>query len=258
MTRRVEGVYPTVDDALRAVDRLTDEGYSRDNIILVANEDVRNTFTANLNIEGMDEARLTKTEEDKSLWDSIKDLFTSDDFYDDPNYDVDNNPLFAHREKIKSGEIAVVVSDKPTNHNTDTIAPDVDDPYTMDPDIMESDVVDPSVEPRDAGRPSPSDGVVADDEITPDIDDPHTMDPDVMDSKPAWKETDKLNTESPVVEYIDPVGEDIFDPGTDRTDIINPDPYDIGPTEPETTESDVFNPETDDVDIIDPEERKDR
>ena len=105
MTRRVEGVYPTVDDALRAVDRLTDEGYSRDNIILVANEDVRNTFTANLNIEGMHEARLTKTEEDKSLWDSIKDLFTSDDFYDDPNYDVDNNPLFAHREKIKSGEV---------------------------------------------------------------------------------------------------------------------------------------------------------
>lgn len=107
-TRRVEGIYPTIDEALRAVNRLRDEGYPRNNITLVANEDIRNAFTSDLNTESIDEA-----DDNHSLWDKIKDAFTTDDSYDDPDYDVENDPLDAYRSEIREGQVAILVSGEP-------------------------------------------------------------------------------------------------------------------------------------------------
>src|SRR5690625_3600393 len=87
MERRVEGIYPNVEEALRAVDRLREQGYSRENITLVANDEVRRTFgsdvDADVSTQDIDQDRsmdrVDEGDEDRSVWESIKDFFTMDD-----------------------------------------------------------------------------------------------------------------------------------------------------------------------------------
>ena len=120
MVKRVEGVYPSVEEALRAVERLRDEGYSRNNITLVANEDVRTRLSAEVEADvTTQKGDETRTDEDnKSFWESVKDAFTTDDSYDesnydDPNYDAENDPVYDYRESISEGHVAVLVSGGP-------------------------------------------------------------------------------------------------------------------------------------------------
>jgi hypothetical protein len=161
MERRVEGIYPNVEEALRAVDRLREQGYSRENITLVANDEVRRTFgsdvDADVSTQDIDQDRsmdrVDEGDEDRSVWESIKDFFTMDDTYDDPNYDVENDPLYAHRSVITEGEIAVLVTGEPTmdvgmdrTDTTDTM--DMDPPVT-DTDRTRDDVDDETIELRE-------------------------------------------------------------------------------------------------------------
>lgn len=161
MERRVEGIYPNVEEALRAVDRLREQGYSRENITLVANDEVRRTFgsdvDADVSTQDIDQDRsmdrVDEGDEDRSVWESIKDFFTMDDTYDDPNYDVENDPLYAHRSVITQGEIAVLVTGEPTmdvgmdrTDTTDTM--DMGTPVT-DTDRTRDDVDDETIELRE-------------------------------------------------------------------------------------------------------------
>lgn len=166
MERRVEGIYPNVEEALRAVDRLREQGYSRENITLVANDEVRRTFgsdvDADVSTQDIDQDRsmdrVDEGDEDRSVWESIKDFFTMDDTYDDanyddPNYDVENDPLYAHRSAITQGEIAVLVTGEPTmdvgmdrTDTTDTM--DMGTPVT-DTDRTRDDVDDETIELRE-------------------------------------------------------------------------------------------------------------
>ncbi|MEY8292329.1 DUF2382 domain-containing protein [Carnobacteriaceae bacterium 52-44] len=161
MERRVEGIYPNVEEALRAVDRLREQGYSRENITLVANDEVRRTFgsdvDADVSTQDIDQDRsmdrVDEGDEDRSVWESIKDFFTMDDTYDDPNYDVENDPLYAHRSVITQGKIAVLVTGEPTmdvgmdrTDTTDTM--DMGTPVT-DTDRTRDDVDDETIELRE-------------------------------------------------------------------------------------------------------------
>src|SRR5690625_457352 len=166
MERRVEGIYPNVEEALRAVDRLREQGYSRENITLVANDEVRRTFgsdvDADVSTQDIDQDRsmdrVDEGDDDRSVWESIKDFFTMDDTYDDanyddPNYDVENDPLYAHRSAITQGEIAVLVTGEPTmdvgmdrTDTTDTM--DMGTPVT-DTDRTRDDVDDETIELRE-------------------------------------------------------------------------------------------------------------
>jgi len=120
MQQRVEGVYSNAEEALRTVERLRDQGYHRDEISLVANEEVRNSFAKsvdpNMTAQDNETPRSDADSNDGSFWDSIKDAFTMDESfdetnYDDPNYDRTNDPIYEHRNAIKEGSIAVLVRD---------------------------------------------------------------------------------------------------------------------------------------------------
>lgn|SRR5699024_355045 len=138
MNRRVEGVYNTVDEASEAVNRLRKQGYSRDDITLVANAEVRDKFAreidSEVDTEEMDTNHSTSHAEDNdhSLWDSIKDFFTFDDSNDDPDYTTENDPLNKYRDAIKQGQIAVLVDEQTntlekksiTNTQPNTVGPD--------------------------------------------------------------------------------------------------------------------------------------
>lgn len=142
MRERVEGVYSTVDEALRAVDRLREQGYARDDIRVIANKDVRDNFSKDIDMDvtsedlsmdrtdettssqvrethtnehssmdRVDEGPSETSDDDKSIWESIKDAFTMDDSYDDPDYGTDDDPVNEYRDRINQGEVVVIVND---------------------------------------------------------------------------------------------------------------------------------------------------
>lgn len=164
MEKRVEGIYSNVEDAMQAVDRLREKGYNHKNITVVANDEVRNRLSSNIDAEVTTEDtedhhsmdRVDRENDDQSLWESIKDFFTMDDTYDEsnyeqPDYDADNDPLYTHREAIAKGEIVVLVSGEPdtsqgmdqTDTTTDT------DTATTRTDTMDTDRDDETIELRE-------------------------------------------------------------------------------------------------------------
>src|SRR5699024_527601 len=91
MNRRVEGIYTNVDDAMNAVNRLHEEGYGRDDIKVVANATVRETmpFTMDAEVTSDTDTGGMADDDNRSLWDKIKDAFTVDE-YDATQYDEED------------------------------------------------------------------------------------------------------------------------------------------------------------------------
>lgn len=122
MEKRVEGVYPNVEEALRAVDRLRLNGHDRKDITIVANEDVRSSVNQNVqdNITVQEEAA-EASDNDKSMWESIKDFFTPDDSTD-YDYGNENDPLYLYRDSIHEGKVVVLIDKgiEPTDTEIDT------------------------------------------------------------------------------------------------------------------------------------------
>src|SRR5699024_10228000 len=128
-------------------------------ITVVANEEVRNRLSSNVDAEVTTEDteqdhhsmdRSDRGDDDRSLWESIKDFFTMDDSYDEsnydrPDYDVDNDPVYPHREAIRRGEIVVLVSGEPDTHQ----GMDHTDTKSTTKDTMDTDKDDETIELRE-------------------------------------------------------------------------------------------------------------
>lgn len=159
MNKKLEGIYPNIEEALQAVDRLRDQGYTRDAITLVANEEIQGHFSSNTdeNLTTRDRSmdrvdaettsqvtdthtndnrsmdRVDESEDDKSFWESVKDAFTfGHSKTDDADYIAEEDPVYKYRDVISQGQVAVLVSndseaiDSPSKANTqpNTIGPD--------------------------------------------------------------------------------------------------------------------------------------
>lgn len=110
MDKRVEGVYPNIEEALRAVDRLRMKDHARNDITIVANEDVRNHASSNVqeNITTQEE-QTDHSDNDGSMWERIKDFFTPDDS-SDYDYGNEDDPLYLYRDSIKEGKVVVLIN----------------------------------------------------------------------------------------------------------------------------------------------------
>lgn len=114
--RRVEGSYVRVEDAMHAVQMLRDKGYASSDIYVVANATVRDsipyTMDAEVSTEG--ELRDYDSDDDRSMWDKIKDAFTMDDYDTDtrnhPDYNPNTDPLNGYRDDIEQGNVIVLVA----------------------------------------------------------------------------------------------------------------------------------------------------
>lgn len=104
----VEGSYATSQEAFAAVQRLKTEGYRAEDIRLISNEAMRDTFMndTDVHVTTTDRYEDELTHEDESLWEKIKNAFTLDDEY---SYDSDNDPLANYRTDIEAGKIVVLV-----------------------------------------------------------------------------------------------------------------------------------------------------
>lgn len=106
------GSYPTEKEAESIVKRLISEGYDKEDITIFTNHEkstqLRNpkdVKVANPDVNGTDE----DGDNEKSFWESLKDAFTvrDDDYYNDPNYLVEDDTLHMYRDDLKKGYIVV-------------------------------------------------------------------------------------------------------------------------------------------------------
>lgn len=124
----VEGSYDTPQEAMEVVKRLKREGYRADDIRLISNAAMRETFMnqTDVDITTTDHVERETTDEDESLWDKIKDAFTVDDDYEDYSDDPDNDPLTNYRTDIEAGKIVVLVEGEPVSTPTTDSTPVAD------------------------------------------------------------------------------------------------------------------------------------
>lgn len=115
MRKVVEGSYPTVRDALLAVERLRDAGHGKDEIFLVGDKNVQQELArySNLEVEDVD-ALAGRTETDaRSLWDRVREAFSVDNYdpgiYTREDRGNEEDALQAYQEEVAKGNILVLL-----------------------------------------------------------------------------------------------------------------------------------------------------
>lgn len=191
MSKFVEGSYLSIEEAQKAIDVLVSQGYSENDITLVTNQSVKDSLSLDTDVEvttDYDETSNRDTgNDDKSMWDKIKDVFTVDSYdessYDSPDYNRDEDVLYNYKEDINNGNIVVLVEDNPNIDRTtvDTTYSEGDTLDTSNPSAVPP-IVDPTPVPGEGISPLPGDGIVdpapdlgTDDTLNNDVD--HTIDP---------------------------------------------------------------------------------
>lgn len=114
MSKFVEGSYVSIEDAQRAINNLISQGYSKKDITLVANESVEDSVTTETDVDvSSNYDAATDSDDDRSMWQKIKDAFTVDTYdqtaSDDPSYRQDEGLLHDYKDDIAKGNIIVLV-----------------------------------------------------------------------------------------------------------------------------------------------------
>lgn len=115
----VIGSYSTREEALSVIEQLRDEGYDRDDIIIYMTKDAAQNFgfsgLSGIDVEtNVDEVE--GTHEERSLWERIKDTFTSNTYEEDSYTEkaddsVNDDPLYSYKEDTAAGKIVITVKD---------------------------------------------------------------------------------------------------------------------------------------------------
>lgn len=130
MSKQVIGVYETAEEAVVTVENLRSRGYSKSDITLAANEDVRQTIPYGYedNIEAANATSATSDTQNQSFWDRVKDAFTFEDSETD-EVNSEEHPLAGYEDQLNRGYIAVLVdSDKEIDlDNPDYVGTERDD-----------------------------------------------------------------------------------------------------------------------------------
>lgn len=109
--KMIHGVYLTKSEARAAVNELLDQGYKKDQIKVVCDTHIdRNFINPGMFGESKDEE---KVEEDRNIWEKIKDSFTYDkydDQYWDRELDLEERKLLeGYRPNLQAGEVVVLI-----------------------------------------------------------------------------------------------------------------------------------------------------
>lgn len=117
----VEGSYSTSQEAFAVVERLQAEGYKKDAIRLVSNTSTKNTF---MDQPGMDvttdDTYTQTTDDDRSMWEKIKDAFSAEDYEENNSIRSEDDVLHNYQDDIANGNIVVVVDGDPYSKIVDT------------------------------------------------------------------------------------------------------------------------------------------
>ena len=200
MSKFVEGSYLSIEEAQKAIDVLVSQGYSESDITLVTNQSVKDSLSLNTDVEvtDYDETNTGEGDDDKSMWDKIKNVFTVDSYddssYDSPDYNRDEDVLYNYKDDIDNGNIVVLVEDDSNIDRTtvETTYTEGDTLDTANPTAVPP-IVDPTPVPGEGISPLPGEGIVdpapdlgTDDTMNNDMD--NTIDPAPTTDRPVTDE----------------------------------------------------------------------
>ena len=108
--KKIQGAYPSLEETVNKVDQLLKEGHRADNITVVAQkEKIEAIHTETL----ADVDAVTTNEKQTSVWEKVKNVFSSEDEANDPlkKYGFDKEPTEEYNSAIKNGEYVVLIDD---------------------------------------------------------------------------------------------------------------------------------------------------
>lgn len=108
--KKIQGAYPTLEETVDKVDQLLKEGHRTDNITVVAQkEKIEAIHTETL----ADVDAITTNENQPSVWEKVKNVFSSENEADDPlrKYGFDEEPTERYNTAIKNGEYVILIDD---------------------------------------------------------------------------------------------------------------------------------------------------
>lgn len=122
MQRRIEGTYQSSQDVLKAVERLLNEGYKGEEIVVITD----NNSNHQVELEDMSliEVDAVDPNEGLSFWDKAKELLSFGNYsLDESNsplleYEIDETEAQTHNEALRNGEILVLVNKEQSQNNT--------------------------------------------------------------------------------------------------------------------------------------------
>ncbi|WP_028274899.1 general stress protein [Atopococcus tabaci] len=117
LERRVEGTYQTVDEAKEAVQRLLNEGYQTDEILLIVEDD--SGFEEELRKAAQVPVDAVDVDEEDSFWDRIVEAFTFNDDDEDSleKYGVREENAERFNSALEANEIVLLVDSAAPRHN---------------------------------------------------------------------------------------------------------------------------------------------
>lgn len=203
MSKFVEGSYLSIEEAQKAIDVLVSRGYAENDITLVTNSSVKDSISMDTDVDvttNYDGA--TDNDDDKSMWDKIKDVFTVDTYdetsYDSPDYNRDDDVLYNYKEDIDNGNIIVLVDGDPNMGADNVNTTDADTLDTSSPTAVPP-VIDPTPLPGEGIMPDPAltpgDNVVADPDPVPEVD-PTLTDHSVDDTDKITLQEERLDVDT--------------------------------------------------------------
>lgn len=109
----VIGSYPTEQEAEHVIRRLLSEGTNKNDLTIFTNKEKGDQLSnpENIDVSNPDINDSPDHDDDKSFWESIKDAFTvrDDEYYEDPNYLVEDDSLHMYRDDLKKGHVIIAV-----------------------------------------------------------------------------------------------------------------------------------------------------
>ena len=106
--KKVHGSYMQAQDAIKAVEELKSQGYTRDQIRVVSTKDCVSDCNKDLKIEN---SKGESKKDDRSLWERFKDIYTYNDYKQDywNIYVEEDKVLRTYKRNLENGEIVVLV-----------------------------------------------------------------------------------------------------------------------------------------------------
>ncbi len=156
MDRIVEGTYTSTDETVKAVERLLNEGYVAEELLIITDETHENELE-DLTLVDVESVEGEVNNEEESLWDKIKDTFRMGDY----SKDSESNTLVEHgvdaemaehfSESLENKEIIILANSTAPAHSKQL--------STVNEEVLANDEVDPSeIKTKEAMNPATGDG----------------------------------------------------------------------------------------------------
>ena len=106
--KKVYGSYMQAEEAIKAVEELKSQGYTRNQIRVVSTKDCGSDCNRDLEIE---KPKKEGKKDDRSLWEKFRDVYTYSDYKQDywNTYVEEDEVLRTYKRNLESGEILVLI-----------------------------------------------------------------------------------------------------------------------------------------------------